>query len=516
MLVFYGKKSNPKAGLTQEQGVLAARAISDISTWLGSLAKWKVRCVSLAEATEILAGCKRVEKENLRRARLDLRNRFSSTQLHSSLSAAAKPFKPLATSSANTLMKGVFRQPEITGETSGVETTHLISTEAPTQPLYMSNDEGSVSEASSSSRRRQHRGKGRHHHGGRENSDSEGSASSGGRRKKKDGFSNKLQIPEFGGKKEHPTDVAEAFREWARRVSNYREYYEDSYLMPLVVSALTGDASRVLDWAKNNNPASKRNLTMVLKTLREHYCGSYTFQEQRNMVENLRQGSREEAKDFLIWVDNDIAQLVKDWEGRLTEAEREALQYEVSLNGVREEIRHVLDSQIAKYGRLTPFQMYEAVKKYETYVARNKRLDGKQYSQYTGQPRAASQVAPSYKANPSKPRFHRTTAFVTSTAEMDDTNYSEPEPEPLPEDGSAGLDLVSEEEDGLFIPPFLKETTRGDCALQVKMARTIQANEKQVRRCFICDQPDHLNSLLVLRYRAPMLLSLWAVTESLW
>ena len=46
------------------------------------------------------------------------------------------------------------------------------------------------------------------------------------------------------------------------------------------------------------------------------------------MVENLHQGSREEAKDFLIWVDNDITQLVKDWEGCLTEAEREALQYE--------------------------------------------------------------------------------------------------------------------------------------------------------------------------------------------
>ena len=29
--------------------------------------------------------------------------------------------------------------------------------------------------------------------------------------KRKDGFSNKLQIPEFSGKKEHPTDVAEAF-----------------------------------------------------------------------------------------------------------------------------------------------------------------------------------------------------------------------------------------------------------------------------------------------------------------
>ena len=30
------------------------------------------------------------------------------------------------------------------------------------------------------------------------------------RRKKKDGFSNKIQIPEFGGKKGHPHDVASA------------------------------------------------------------------------------------------------------------------------------------------------------------------------------------------------------------------------------------------------------------------------------------------------------------------
>ena len=55
------------------------------------------------------------------------------------------------------------------------------------------------------------------------------------RRKKKDGFSNKIQIPEFGGKKGHPHDVASAFRQWARCITYYRDYYEDSYLMPLVV-----------------------------------------------------------------------------------------------------------------------------------------------------------------------------------------------------------------------------------------------------------------------------------------
>ena len=35
--------------------------------------------------------------------------------------------------------------------------------------------------------------------------------SSGGRRKKKDGFSSKIQIPEFGGKKGHSGDVTDAF-----------------------------------------------------------------------------------------------------------------------------------------------------------------------------------------------------------------------------------------------------------------------------------------------------------------
>ena len=73
------------------------------------------------------------------------------------------------------------------------------------------------------------------------------STSSRGRRKKKDGFSSKIQIPEFGGKKGHLGDVTDAFRQWDRCITYYRDYYEDSYLMPLVVSSLTGDASGVFD-----------------------------------------------------------------------------------------------------------------------------------------------------------------------------------------------------------------------------------------------------------------------------
>ena len=66
MLAFYGKKTNPRAGLLHGQGVAASKAIANIPTWMGYFARWRVRCVSISEASEILAGCKRLEKENLR------------------------------------------------------------------------------------------------------------------------------------------------------------------------------------------------------------------------------------------------------------------------------------------------------------------------------------------------------------------------------------------------------------------------------------------------------------------
>ena len=85
-----------------------------------------------------------------------------------------------------------------------------------------------------------------------------------------------------------------------------------------------------------------------------------------------------------------MSNLVKDWKDKLMDKELQSLQYEVSLNGVQEEIRHVLDSEIAKNGgKLTPQQMYEAVKRYETYVAHNKRLEGKGANSSAGQLKAA-------------------------------------------------------------------------------------------------------------------------------
>ena len=63
------------------------------------------------------------------------------------------------------------------------------------------------------------------------------------------------------------------------------------------------------------------------------------------MVENLRQGVREDATDFMLWVGTSVSNLGKDWKDRLTDEELQSLQYEVSLNGVKEEIRQLQNSQ---------------------------------------------------------------------------------------------------------------------------------------------------------------------------
>ena len=64
MLAFYGRKGSPKAGLIQEVAIEAGHAVTEIPTWMGLTAKWRVKCVSLAKAKDILAGCKRLEQEN--------------------------------------------------------------------------------------------------------------------------------------------------------------------------------------------------------------------------------------------------------------------------------------------------------------------------------------------------------------------------------------------------------------------------------------------------------------------
>ena len=311
--------------------------------------------------------------------------------------------------------------------------------------------------------------------------------SSRGRTKKKDGFSSKIQIPEFGGKKGHSGDVTDAFRQWARCITYYRDYYEDSYLMPLVVSSLTGDASDVFDWILSLNHGEPQDLTTLLQMLREHYCGSLTFREQRNTIENLRQKPNEAAIDFLIRVGTSVSNLAKDWKDELTEGELQALQYEVSLNGVKEEIRHVLDSEMAKRdGHLTPQQMYEVVKRYETYMARNKRLDGNGTSTSAGQQRTTSQ------ASGYKPRFHKTTAFVATAGGPDDEACPPQDSSPYEDTDSKEVESSPKEDEGLYIPNYLEEAIPDDPVLQVRVARALRVQEMNSRRCFTCNRPGHL------------------------
>ena len=156
------------------------------------------------------------------------------------------------------------------------------------------------------------------------------------------------------------------------------------------------------------------------------------------------------------------------------------------MNGVKEEIRHVLDSEIARHGQLTPHQMYEAVKKYKTYVAHNKRLEGKSPSPHVGQQRPAAQTS-GYK-----PRFHKTTAFAASVEGSPDPVLVEPEPSLSEDDDHLGEEPTQEGNEGLYIPSFLEEALGGDSNLQIKMARTMQAQEKCNRKCFICQSGDHL------------------------
>ena len=115
--------------------------------------------------------------------------------------------------------------------------------------------------------------------------------------------------------------------------------------------------------------------------------------------------------------------------------------------------------------------MYEVVKKYETYVAHNKCLEGKSASPHTNHQRAVAQTS-GYK-----PCFNKTTAFATSVEETTDPAPSESGPSLLEDKDHSEVEPTREDDEGLFIPSFLEEAL-GDGNLQIKMARTMQAQEK--------------------------------------
>ena len=163
------------------------------------------------------------------------------------------------------------------------------------------------------------------------------------------------------------------------------------------------------------------------------------------------------------------------------------MQYEVSLNGVKEEIRHVLDSEMAKRdGHLMPQQMYEAVKRYKTYVARNKRLDGKGTSTSVSQQKTTGQSS-GYKL-----RFHKMTAFIATAGGPDDEADQPQGSSPSEDHDSPEVEPPHKEDEGLYIPSYLEEAIPDDPVLQVKVACALRVQEMNTRRCFTCNRPGHL------------------------
>ena len=135
---------------------------------------------------------------------------------------------------------------------------------------------------------------------------------------------------------------------------------------------------------------------------------------------------------------------------------------------MKEEIRHVLDSEMAKRdGHLTPQQMYEAVKRYETYVARNKRLDGK------GTSTSASQQKTTSQASGYKPQFHKTTEFIATAGGPNDEACRPQDSSPYEDPDSQKAEPSHKEDEGLYILSYLKEAIPDDPVLQVRVARAL-------------------------------------------
>ena len=190
MVEFYGKKANSKAGLIHNEAVVASKAILKIPTWMGHFARWRTKCVSVYEASEIVAGCKRLKKENWRQAHLELQKRFSGMQVDSTLSATARPFQPQATPHSSNEDEGQPVYPPRSRWSGSCPSLGLVSSSPVGRmpfhhPLSLE-DEGASSDAS------HHDGPLHKRHGSRgsqkscSGSNSDDTRSSGRRQKKKD------------------------------------------------------------------------------------------------------------------------------------------------------------------------------------------------------------------------------------------------------------------------------------------------------------------------------------------
>ena len=217
MLAFYGRKGSSKAGLIQNVAIEAGHTVREIPTWMGLTAKWRVKCVSLAKAKDILAGCKRLEWENRRRERQYFQERFAPMHQPSRHSVNAAPFQPRAAVPMPRPAEMPSDQPEAKrrGSKDGLTPSHRSTTSSVSKirspmggPYPQTSDNDVTSDGGlvdPSSHRKGKRSCGSR--GGRsgESSNSsqsvKSSASRGDRRKKKDGFLVKSKSQSLGEKR---------------------------------------------------------------------------------------------------------------------------------------------------------------------------------------------------------------------------------------------------------------------------------------------------------------------------
>ena len=278
-IAFYGRKGSIRAGLTVEQSTEACKLISSIPIWMGYAAKIKPRAISLQKANDMIVGLKRLNKEDLKKVRMELHHQLSSWRLGntgSNLSAMAQPFVLLATSSNIAVRPlGVANAP--------AQAPLLPPADPVTRPLYTSEDEGATTEVltpKKKNRKRGSRGKWSKRGSQTETCDSGSETASfscstgvsnslvGWRcNKKKGGVNNKVHIPEFDGKTSNTKGTGVAFCRWSRSVSYYRDYYEDQYLMAQIIGALKGDAADVFDFACHHGKKHTKDLGLILERM---------------------------------------------------------------------------------------------------------------------------------------------------------------------------------------------------------------------------------------------------------
>ena len=153
-IALYGQKGSVRAGPTVEQSTEACKLISSITVWMGYAAKIKARAISLQEANNMIVGLKRLNKEDLKKAHMELHHQLSSWRLGntgSNLSATAQPFVPLATSS-NTVVRPL----------GAANTPAQTPPPPPANPMthapYTSEDEGATTEAVTPKKKNRKRG----------------------------------------------------------------------------------------------------------------------------------------------------------------------------------------------------------------------------------------------------------------------------------------------------------------------------------------------------------------------